>query len=219
MNTPYLLRNAINGKRQRLASSSYKRGQYRLTMEPVAHDKHHYNLPKQPEDWRLSHTEKEIYLTSLFEGVQAVHDATPESKRRLIEARTGLAHVTSELREALKDLLDPRYAATSQHGTVNMVNDQIFIKTRPQLLDALGKPIRIDDSNASLSWDVRERARFYTFHVVVNGKQAFTGNQAVQDRVHAPRQEMDVGISLPAIRQCPPYGGSNWSYSGYCTPD
>ena len=214
MNTPYMIRRASESKRQRTFPAAYRRGQYQLTYETVAHDRHHFHLPRTPEDWRLSHTEKDIFFSALVESVEAVHDATPESKRRLLEARTGLPHITSELREGFSLLLDPKHAVSKEHGAVNMTDDAIFIKSRPQLLDARGRPIPIDDTNGPISWDVRERARFYTFHVIVNGKQAFTGNQDIKDKIDTPRLELDVGISLPSVRRTPPYGGANFFFLG-----
>ena len=43
--------------------------------ERVHHDKHYFHFPKMPDNWRLSLPEREIYLASLIEGLQSVHEA------------------------------------------------------------------------------------------------------------------------------------------------
>ena len=103
MNTPYAMKRAMNTKRARGAfSSSLTRGSYELRMESVPLDSSHFFVPVQPEHWRLNGEEKDIYFSKLLDGVMCVHGASAECKRRILEMRTGLPHLTSELREISK---------------------------------------------------------------------------------------------------------------------
>ena len=170
-------------------------------------------MPVQPEHWRLNGEEKDIYFSKLLDGVMCVHGASAECKRRILEMRTGLPHLTSELRENFKGLLDPKHAGSREHGVVNMVDDRIFLKSKPQILNAHGRPMALDhDSDTTVPWVIKEKAQFYTFHCIVNGAQAFQGNSDIKSKVETIRLETDIGLALPTVRQRVPHA----NYISYC---
>ena len=175
-------------------------------MESVPLDSSHFFVPVQPEHWRLNGEEKDIYFSKLLDGVMCVHGASEECKRRILEMRTGLPHLTSELRENFKGLLDPKHAGSREHGVVNMVDDRIFLKSKPQILNAHGRPMALDhDSDTTVPWVIKEKAQFYTFHCIVNGAQAFQGNSDIKSKVETIRLEIDIGLALPTVRQRVPH--------------
>ena len=107
-------------------------------MVKVHQDCHHFPVPEMPRHWQMSPSEKELYFKKLIDGALSVHEASPDCIRRLLADRLDIPNVTMELREILKDLHDPRDTSSRQHGAVDMTNDDIFIKTLAQLLDAKG---------------------------------------------------------------------------------
>ena len=161
----------------------------------------------------MSPSEKELYFKKLIDGALSVHEASPDCIRRLLADRLDIPNVTMELREILKDLHDPRDTSSRQHGAVDMTNDDIFIKTRAQLLDAKGEPITLDtDSDIGISWETRARARFYSFSLTVDGMKAFQGAESIKEKVSTVQLSYVVGLALPAVRQRPPGGTSYVSY-------
>ena len=51
----------------------------------------------------------------------------------------------------------------------------------------------------------RKRPKFFTFHCIVNGAQAFQGNSDIKSKVETIRLETDIGLALPIVRQRVPH--------------